>query len=180
MEAHWRSIIEHIGEDPTRAGLVDTPKRAAKAFEFLTRGYAQNLSDVVNDALFPSDSSEMVLVQNIELYSLCEHHIAPFFGYGHIAYIPNKKIVGLSKLARTLDLFAHRLQNQERITTQVADFLQEKLDARGIAVSLSAKHMCMEMRGVKKHDTWTTTTKLIGMFKKNDEARLEFFNSIKK
>ncbi len=175
IEDNVTRLLQYFGEDVEREGLRETPKRYVKFFkQFLT-------IPEWNFTTFSSEGyDEMIVQTNIPFYSLCEHHIAPFFGYGHIAYIPNKKIVGLSKLARTLDLFAHRLQNQERITTQVADFLQEKLDARGIAVSLSAKHMCMEMRGVKKHDTWTTTTKLIGMFKKNDEARLEFFNSIKK
>lgn len=168
-------LLQYFGEDVEREGLKETPKRYVKFFkQFLT----------VPDWNFTTFSSEgydeMIVQTNIPFYSLCEHHIAPFFGYGHIAYIPKDKIVGLSKLARTLDLFAHRLQNQERITTQVAEFLQDKLEAKGVAVSLSAKHMCMEMRGVKKHDTWTTTTKLIGAFKDSDEARLEFFNSIKK
>lgn len=175
VEDNVTRLLQYFGEDVTREGLQETPKRYVKFFkQFLT----------IPDWNFTTFSSEgydeMIVQTNIPFYSLCEHHIAPFFGYGHIAYIPKDKIVGLSKLARTLDLFAHRLQNQERITTQVAEFLQDKLEAKGVAVSLSAKHMCMEMRGVKKHDTWTTTTKLIGAFKESDEARLEFFNSIKK
>lgn len=175
VEDNVTRLLQYLGEDVTREGLQETPKRYVKFFkQFLT----------IPDWNFTTFSSEgydeMIVQTNIPFYSLCEHHIAPFFGYGHIAYIPKDKIVGLSKLARTLDLFAHRLQNQERITTQVAEFLQDKLEAKGVAVSLSAKHMCMEMRGVKKHDTWTTTTKLIGAFKRSDEARLEFFNSIKK
>ena len=175
IEDNVTRLLQYFGEDVTREGLQETPKRYVKFFkQFLT----------IPDWNFTTFSSEgydeMIVQTNIPFYSLCEHHIAPFFGYGHIAYIPKDKIVGLSKLARTLDLFAHRLQNQERITTQVAEFLQDKLEAKGVAVSLSAKHMCMEMRGVKKHDTWTTTTKLIGAFKDSDEARLEFFNSIKK
>lgn len=175
VEDNVTRLLQYFGEDVTREGLQETPKRYVKFFkQFLT----------IPDWNFTTFSSEgydeMIVQTNIPFYSLCEHHIAPFFGYGHIAYIPKDKIVGLSKLARTLDLFAHRLQNQERITTQVAEFLQDKLEPKGVAVSLSAKHMCMEMRGVKKHDTWTTTTKLIGAFKDSDEARLEFFNSIKK
>ena len=175
VEDNVTRLLQYFGEDVTREGLQETPKRYVKFFkQFLT----------IPDWNFTTFSSEgydeMIVQTNIPFYSLCEHHIAPFFGYGHIAYIPKDKIVGLSKLARTLDLFAHRLQNQERITTQVAEFLQDKLEAKGVAVSLSAKHMCMEMRGVKKHDTWTTTTKLIGAFKDSNEARLEFFNSIKK
>ena len=175
VEDNVTRLLQYFGEDVTREGLQETPKRYVKFFkQFLT----------IPDWNFTTFSSEgydeMIVQTNIPFYSLCEHHIAPFFGYGHIAYVPKDKIVGLSKLARTLDLFAHKLQNQERITTQVAEFLQEKLEAKGVAVSLSAKHMCMEMRGVEKHDTWTTTTKLIGCFKDNHEARLEFFNTIKK
>lgn len=175
IEDNVTRLLQYFGEDVTREGLQETPKRYVKFFkQFLT-------IPEWNFTTFSSEGyDEMIVQTNIPFYSLCEHHIAPFFGYGHIAYIPKDKIVGLSKLARTLDLFAHRLQNQERITTQVAEFLQDKLEAKGVAVSLSAKHMCMEMRGVKKHDTWTTTTKLIGAFKDSDEARLEFFNSIKR
>jgi GTP cyclohydrolase IA len=175
VEDNVTRLLQYFGEDVHREGLQDTPKRYVKFFkQFLT-------PQEWNFTTFSSEGyDEMIVQTNIPFYSLCEHHIAPFFGYGHIAYIPKDKIVGLSKLARTLDLFANRLQNQERITTQVAEYLEEKLQPKGVAVSLSAKHMCMEMRGVKKHDTWTTTTKLIGAFKKDEDARLEFFNSIKK
>lgn len=175
VEDNVTRLLQYFGEDVNREGLQDTPKRYVKFFkQFLT-------PQEWNFTTFSSEGyDEMIVQTNIPFYSLCEHHIAPFFGYGHIAYIPKDNIVGLSKLARTLDLFANRLQNQERITTQVAEYLEEKLQPKGVAVSLSAKHMCMEMRGVKKHDTWTTTTKLIGAFKKDEDARLEFFNSIKK
>lgn len=175
VEDNVTRLLQYFGEDVNREGLQDTPKRYVKFFkQFLT-------PQEWKFTTFSSEGyDEMIVQTNIPFYSLCEHHIAPFFGYGHIAYIPKDNIVGLSKLARTLDLFANRLQNQERITTQVAEYLEEKLQPKGVAVSLSAKHMCMEMRGVKKHDTWTTTTKLIGAFKKDEDARLEFFNSIKK
>ena len=161
-------LLETFGEDITREGLQETPKRYVKFFkEFLS-------PPKWNCTTFESEGyDEMIVQTNIPFYSLCEHHIAPFFGHGTIAYIPNKKIVGLSKLARTLETFARRLQNQERITQQVAQFLQDELDPLGIAVVLKAKHMCMEMRGVKKHDTWTTTSMMKGIFKDDDKARNE-------
>lgn len=167
-------LLQYFGEDPNREGLKDTPKRFVKFFkEFL------NPPKWTCTSFEAEEYDEMIIQTNIPFHSLCEHHIAPFFGYGTIAYIPKKRIVGLSKLARTLETFSRRLQNQERITTQVAEFLNEELDPFGVAVQLKAKHMCMEMRGVKKHDTWTTTTKLIGYFKERDNARNEFLNSIK-
>ncbi len=174
MEAHWRSIIEHIGEDPTRAGLADTPKRAAKAFEFLTRGYEQNLSDVVNDALFPSDSSEMVLVQNIELYSLCEHHLLPFIGRCHVAYLPEGQVLGLSKVARVVDMFARRLQIQEQLTVQIAESIKQVTGAQGVGVIIEAEHMCMMMRGVQKQNSVTKTSAMLGTFRSDARTREEF------
>lgn len=174
MEAHWRSIIEHIGEDPTRAGLADTPKRAAKAFEFLTRGYEQNLSDVVNDALFPSDSSEMVLVQNIELYSLCEHHLLPFIGRCHVAYLPEGQVLGLSKVARVVDMFARRLQIQEQLTVQIAESIEQVTGAQGVGVIIEAEHMCMMMRGVQKQNSVTKTSAMLGTFRSDARTREEF------
>ena len=174
MEAHWRSIIEHIGEDPTRAGLVDTPKRAAKAFEFLTRGYEQNLSDVVNDALFPSDSSGMVLVQNIELYSLCEHHLLPFIGRCHVAYLPEGQVLGLSKVARVVDMFARRLQIQEQLTVQIAESIKQVTGAQGVGVIIEAEHMCMMMRGVQKQNSVTKTSAMLGTFRSDARTREEF------
>lgn len=173
-EKNVAELLKHFGEDIQREGLQETPKRYIKFFkEFLN-------PPEWNCTTFDSEGyDEMIIQTNIPFYSLCEHHIAPFFGYGHIAYIPNKKIVGLSKLARTLETYARRLQNQERITTQVAEFLHDKLDPKGVAVVLKAKHMCMEMRGVKKHDTWTTTSKLVGIFKNDLDARNEFLNLIK-
>lgn len=174
MEAHWRSIIEHIGEDPTRAGLADTPKRAAKAFEFLTRGYEQNLSDVVNDALFPSNSSEMVLVQNIELYSLCEHHLLPFIGRCHVAYLPEGQVLGLSKVARVVDMFARRLQIQEQLTVQIAESIKQVTGAQGVGVIIEAEHMCMMMRGVQKQNSVTKTSAMLGTFRSDARTREEF------
>lgn len=174
METHWRSIIEHIGEDPARAGLADTPKRAAKAFEFLTQGYTQNLSDVVNDALFPSDSSEMVLVQNIELYSLCEHHLLPFIGRCHVAYLPEGKVLGLSKVARVVDMFARRLQIQEQLTVQIAESIKQVTGAQGVGVIIEAEHMCMMMRGVQKQNSVTKTSAMLGTFRSDARTREEF------
>ena len=146
MEQQWREIIEGIGEDPERPGLIDTPKRAAKAFAFLTKGYQQDLDQLVNDALFPSDASEMVLVQDIELYSLCEHHMLPFIGRCHVAYVPQGKVLGLSKFARIVDMFARRLQIQEQLTTQIAQSVMTATGALGVGVIIEAEHMCMMMR----------------------------------
>ena len=176
MEAHWRSIIEHIGENPERAGLADTPKRAAKAFEFLTQGYEQELSNVVNDALFPSDSSEMVLVQNIELYSLCEHHLLPFIGRCHVAYLPEGKVLGLSKVARVVDMFARRLQIQEQLTVQIADSIKQVTGAQGVGVIIEAEHMCMMMRGVQKQNSVTKTSAMLGTFRSDARTREEFLS----
>ena len=150
MEQHWAKIIEAIGEDLDRPGLADTPKRAAKAFEFLTRGYGQSVDEVVNNALFPSDSSEMILVQDVELYSLCEHHMLPFIGKCHVAYIPTGKVLGLSKVARIVDLYARRLQIQEALTSEIAQTIMEVTEAEGVGVIIEAQHMCMMMRGVEK------------------------------
>lgn len=174
VEDNVKRLLQYFGEDVNREGLKDTPKRFVKFFtEFLN-------PPKWNCTTFEGEGyDEMIVQTNIPFHSLCEHHIAPFFGTGTIAYIPDKRIVGLSKLARTLETFSRRLQNQERITTQVAEFLFNELEPKGVAVQLSAKHMCMEMRGVKKHNTWTTTTKLIGLLKDDPDARHEFLNSIK-
>jgi GTP cyclohydrolase I len=174
VEENVTRLLEYFGEDASREGLLETPKRFVKFFdEFLN-------PPKWNCTTFDSEGyDEMIVQSNIPFHSLCEHHIAPFFGEGFIAYIPNKKIVGLSKLARTLETFSRRLQNQERITNQVAEFLQKELNPLGIAVVLRAKHMCMEMRGVKKHDTYTTTSKMMGVFKDDINARQEFLNLIK-
>lgn len=174
MEHHWREIIEAIGEDPSRPGLRDTPNRAAKSFEFLTRGYHQDLGDIVNDALFPCDSSEMVLVQDIELYSLCEHHLLPFVGRCHVAYIPDGKVLGLSKVARVVEMFARRLQIQEQLTVQVAESIQEVTGALGVGVIIEAEHMCMMMRGVEKQNSITKTSAMLGNFRSDARTRDEF------
>jgi len=173
-ENHFKQILKHLGEDVSREGLQDTPKRYLKFLKEFLNPPEFNLT------VFDSEKyDEMIIQTNIPFHSFCEHHIAPFIGVGHIAYIPDGKIVGLSKLARTLEMFSRRLQNQERITTQVADYLNDHLNPKGVAVVLEARHMCMEMRGVKKHDTYTKTSKMIGVFKEDDKARSEFMNLIK-
>jgi len=173
---HWASIIEAIGEDLTRPGLQDTPDRAAKAFEFLTRGYQQSVSEVVNDALFPSESSEMVLVQDIELYSLCEHHMLPFIGKCHVAYIPTGQVLGLSKIARIVDVFARRLQIQESLTSQIAETIMEVTQAEGVGVIIEAQHMCMMMRGVEKQNSLMKTSAMLGSFREDRATRDEFLS----
>lgn len=176
MEQHWAKIIEGIGEDLDRPGLADTPKRAAKAFEFLTRGYNQSIEEVVNNALFPSDSSEMVLVQDVELYSLCEHHLLPFIGKCHVAYIPTGKVLGLSKVARLVDMFARRLQIQESLSTQIAETIMEVTGAEGVGVIIEAKHMCMMMRGVEKQNSVMKTSAMLGTFRDSQKTRDEFLS----
>ncbi|MBQ9775605.1 MAG: GTP cyclohydrolase I FolE, partial [Lentisphaeria bacterium] len=159
-------ILQAMGEDPTREGLVDTPKRVAKSYEFLTRGYRQNLEEVVNGALFEAESDDMVIVRDIEFFSLCEHHMLPFFGRCHVGYIPNKKIIGVSKVARIVDLFARRLQVQERLTKQISEALMEILDAEGVGVVMEARHLCMQMRGVEKQHSEMTTSAMLGSFRR--------------
>ena len=176
MEQHWAKIIEAVGEDLNRPGLADTPKRAAKAFEFLTRGYNQSVDEVVNNALFPSDSSEMILVQDVELYSLCEHHLLPFIGKCHVAYIPTGKVLGLSKVARIVDLYARRLQIQESLTTQVAETIMKVTDAEGVGVIIEAQHMCMMMRGVEKQNSVMKTSAMLGCFRSEQKTREEFLS----
>lgn len=173
MAAHYKKIIEHLGEDPSREGLIKTPERIAKAMQYLTQGYEMNAQDIINSAKFHESYSEMVIVKDIELYSLCEHHLLPFIGKAHIAYIPNGYITGLSKLARVVDCYARRLQVQERLTHQILDAIQEALDPIGVAVVIEAKHMCMMMRGVQKQNSVTTTSAFSGQFAK-DETRSEF------
>jgi GTP cyclohydrolase I len=176
VEQHWAKIIEAVGEDLNRPGLADTPKRAAKAFEFLTRGYNQSVDEVVNNALFPSDSSEMILVQDVELYSLCEHHLLPFIGKCHVAYIPTGKVLGLSKVARIVDLYARRLQIQESLTTQVAETIMKVTDAEGVGVIIEAQHMCMMMRGVEKQNSVMKTSAMLGCFRSEQKTREEFLS----
>lgn len=174
MERSFRDLLEAVGEDPQRQGLLKTPNRAARAFEFLTNGYRQNLDDVVNDAIFDSDASEIILVKDIELYSMCEHHLLPFIGKAHVAYIPNGKVIGLSKVARIVDVFARRLQIQEHLTLQIADALMKTLRPTGAAVVIEAKHLCMMMRGVEKQNSVMKTSCLLGSFKEDARTRSEF------
>jgi GTP cyclohydrolase I len=176
VEESWAKIIESIGEDLERPGLVDTPKRAAKAFEFLTRGYKQSVEEVVNEALFPSQSSEMILVQDVEMYSLCEHHLLPFIGKCHVAYIPTGKVLGLSKVARIVDVFARRLQIQESLTTQVAETIMDVTNAQGVGVIIEAQHMCMMMRGVEKQNSVMKTSAMLGTFRSEQKTRDEFLS----
>lgn len=174
MEEAYKKIIEQIGEDPSREGLRDTPQRAAKAMAFLTRGYSQTLDQVVNGALFESDTSEMILVQDIELYSLCEHHLLPFIGKCHVAYIPTGKVLGLSKVARIVEMFARRLQIQENLTKQIAEAVQVVTGAAGVGVIIEAKHMCMMMRGVEKQNSTMKTSVMLGAFRDSPATRMEF------
>lgn len=179
MRDHFASIIASIGEDLNRPGLLDTPDRAAKAFQFLTRGYIQTLDEVVNGALFPSDSEEMIMVKDIELYSLCEHHLLPFIGKAHVAYIPTGKVLGLSKIARIVDMFARRLQIQEQLTVQIAESVQEITGASGVGVIIEAKHMCMMMRGVEKQNSSMKTSAMLGSFRTNQATRNEFLSLLR-
>jgi GTP cyclohydrolase I len=172
------SILEHIGEDPSRQGLLKTPERAAKAYSFITQGYEQDARKILRSAMFDEDYSEMVLVKDIELYSLCEHHMLPFFGKAHIAYIPNGKIVGLSKIPRIVDVFARRLQVQERLTIEIRDAIQETLEPAGVAVVIEAHHLCMQMRGVSKQNSATTTSAFSGAFLEDIKTRKEFISLI--
>jgi len=173
----YDSLLKKIGEDPKREGLVKTPQRAAKAMQFLTQGYHQDANKILKSAMFSEDYSEMVIVKNIELYSLCEHHMLPFFGQAHVAYIPDGHIVGLSKIPRVVDVFARRLQVQERLTDQILHCIHNTLKPLGVAVVIEASHMCMMMRGVQKQNSLTTTSAFTGEFK-NVETRTEFLNLI--
>lgn len=180
MEEYFSKIIEAIGEDVTREGLVDTPARAAKAFKFLNNGYEKKLEDVLNDAIFEADTQDMVIVKDIELYSLCEHHLLPFIGKCHIGYIPQGKVLGLSKLARIVDMYGRRLQIQEKLTKQIADAVETAIGAKGVAVVIEAKHLCMMMRGVEKQNSVMTTSVMTGIFRKEISTRSEFLNLISK
>jgi GTP cyclohydrolase I len=179
LENSFRNLLEAIGEDPQREGLLKTPTRAARAFEFLTNGYRQSLDDVVNGAIFESDASEIILVKDIELYSMCEHHLLPFIGRAHVAYIPNGKVIGLSKVARLVDVFARRLQIQENLTMQIADALMKALHPAGVGVVVEAKHLCMMMRGVEKQNSVMKTSCLLGTFKEDARTRSEFLSLLK-
>jgi len=178
MEEAFKTIITECGEDLNRPGLLDTPKRAAKAMKFLTRGYEQDLDTVINNALFPSESREMVIVKDIELYSMCEHHLLPFIGKAHVAYIPNGKVLGLSKVARIVDMFARRFQIQEQLTTDIAKTVKEVTGAEGVGVVIEAKHMCMMMRGVEKQNSLMKTSSMLGTFRSKNSTRAEFLSLV--
>lgn len=178
LSSQYEGILKQLGEDPTREGLLKTPERVAKAMQFLTHGYDLNPDDLVKQAIFHEEYSEMVIVKDIEVYSLCEHHMLPFFGKAHVAYIPNGKIVGLSKIPRVVDAYARRLQVQERLTIEIRDCIQRTLDPKGVAVVIECSHMCMQMRGVQKQNSVTTSSAFTGLFLKNDATRKEFINLV--
>ncbi|WP_019612641.1 GTP cyclohydrolase I FolE [Thioalkalivibrio sp. AKL7] len=178
LAEHYREILAGLGENPQREGLRDTPMRAAKAMQYLTRGYQQDLDTIVNDALFSSDNDEMVLLRDIELYSLCEHHLLPIIGKVHVAYLPDGKVIGLSKIARIVDMFAARLQIQESLTREIAEALMQVTRAKGVGVVVDAKHMCMTMRGVEKQHSSMATSVMLGAFREDGRTRREFLNLI--
>jgi len=179
MEEQIRHILKALGEDPDREGLVKTPSRVIQALTFLTQGYRQDPAKVINDALFTENYEEMIVQRDIDFYSLCEHHLLPFFGKAHVAYIPHHKIVGISKLARLVDVYARRLQVQERLTNQIANTIMEKLDPLGVAVVIEAEHLCMRMRGVEKQNSMIITSTLLGAFRTRQETRQEFMTLIR-
>ena len=174
----YKDVLSDIGEDPNREGLIKTPERVAKALQFLTQGYETDPKEILKSALFNEEYSEMVIVKDIEVYSMCEHHMLPFFGKAHVAYIPNGTIVGLSKIPRVVDAFSRRLQVQERLTIEIRDCIQETLKPKGVAVVLECQHMCMQMRGVQKQNSVTTSTAITGLFLGNDSTRKEFINLV--
>ena len=174
-----KNILENIGEDPKREGLLKTPSRVAKSMEFLTQGFHQNPEEIIESAIFTENHNQMVLVKDIEVYSLCEHHMLPFFGKAHIAYIPDGYIVGLSKIPRIVDVFSRRLQVQERLTDEIKDCLQKSLNPKGVAIVIEAQHLCMQMRGVQKQHSLTSTSAFSGIFLKDEKTRAEFMNLIK-
>lgn len=180
LENLYREILVEIGEDISRNGILDTPKRAAKAMKFLTHGYEQDLEEVVNGAIFDSDNDAMVIVKDIELYSMCEHHILPFIGKVHVGYLPTGKVIGLSKIARIVDMFARRLQIQENLTKQIAHAVQDVTGAAGVGVIVEAKHMCMMMRGVEKQNSVMTSSTMLGQFRSSQNTRNEFLTLIEK
>jgi GTP cyclohydrolase I len=180
VEEAVRVLLKHCGEDPDREGLVRTPARVAKALEFLTRGYDEDPKVAINGALFTEEEyQEMILCRNLDFYSLCEHHLLPFFGKAHVAYLPNRRIVGLSKIARMVEIFARRLQVQERMTTQIAHTIMEEIEPLGVAVVLEAEHLCMRMRGVEKQNSYVTTSAMLGVFRTHQGTRQEFMNLLR-
>lgn len=179
LEIIVKQLLENLGETPHRNGLTDTPKRVAKSLAFLTKGYQQDIDELLNGALFPIEYDEMVIVRDIDFFSLCEHHLLPFFGKCHIGYIPNKHVVGLSKIPRIVDAFSRRLQVQERLTVQIAHTLHTKLKPRGVAVVMEARHLCMSMRGVERQNTVAVTSEMLGVFRKQQQTRNEFLKLIR-
>jgi GTP cyclohydrolase IA len=179
MQDLVRNLLVHLGEDPDREGLVNTPKRVERSLRFLTSGYGADIDDVLNDALFTVDYSEMVIVKDIDFYSLCEHHLLPFFGKCHVAYIPTDKVIGLSKIPRLVDVFSHRLQVQERLTNQIAETIRDKIVPLGVAVVMEATHLCMSMRGVEKQNSVAVTSAMLGVFRDNARTRMEFLELLK-
>ena len=176
MKELYHQLLQGIGEDVNREGLLKTPERAAKAMEYLTKGYRENIDDIINDALFASDMNEMVIVKNIEMYSMCEHHLLPFLGKCHVGYLPDGKVIGLSKIARIVDYFARRLQIQERLTSEIAECISDITNARGVGVVIEAQHMCMMMRGVEKQNSVMTSSVMLGEMRTNPSSRMEFLN----
>ena len=180
LEKITRNLIETIGEDPSREGLLKTPKRVAKSWEYFSEGYRADVNNIINEAVFHEDCSEMVVVRDIEFFSMCEHHMIPFFGRAHVGYLPNGKVIGLSKIPRIVDMFSRRLQLQERLTSQVAKTLEEVLKPIGVAVVMEGRHLCMQMRGVEKQNSYASTSAMLGQFRKSAETRAEFLSIIGK
>ena len=180
LEKITRNLIETIGEDPSREGLLKTPKRVAKSWEYFSEGYRTDLDNIINEAVFHEDCSEMVVVRDIEFFSMCEHHMIPFFGRAHVGYLPKGKVIGLSKIPRIVDMFSRRLQLQERLTSQVANTLEEVLNPIGVAVVMEGRHLCMQMRGVEKQNSYASTSAMLGQFRKSAETRAEFLSIIGK
>ena len=174
------NLIESIGEDKNREGLLKTPLRSAKAWDYFTQGYTAKIDEIINNAIFEEDCNDMVVVRDIEFFSMCEHHMVPFFGRAHVGYIPSGKVIGLSKIPRIIDMFSRRLQVQERLTHQIADTIQETLKPTGVAVVMEGRHLCMQMRGVTKQNSFTTTSTMLGQFRKSNETRAEFLSFIGK
>ena len=178
IEIITKQLLEELGEDPEREGLLKTPKRVAKAWEFFSLGYNQKLDDIINQAIFKEDAKDMVIIRDIEFFSLCEHHLIPFFGKAHVGYIPNGKVIGLSKIPRIIDMFSRRLQVQERLTSQIAETLNNVLKPHGVAVVLEGQHMCMQMRGVENKNSYASSSSMLGIFRKDSKTRKEFLNLI--
>ena len=180
IEVLTKQLLKEIGEDPNREGLLKTPSRVSKAWEFFSKGYNEDLKKIINDAIFKENAKDMVIVRDLEFFSLCEHHLIPFFGKAHVGYIPNGKVIGLSKIPRIIDMFSRRLQVQERLTHQIADALNSVLNPKGVSVVMEGRHMCMQMRGVEKQNSFTSTSAMSGQFKKSAETRSEFLSIISK